>query len=132
MPLTCSLNLFRAFRRFFLSSGGSLALGGDEGVFVKDGELGAVGGFTVTPALDQLPSDVVKGRPPVVSNVPNDGSPLKGRLLPNVRPEDDAMASLWVGFGEDFIRVAVQELPDQKLDHLAVFLAPTKPQKGTA
>lgn len=50
----------------------------DKGVFVKDGELGAIGGFPVTPHLDQLPSDVVERRPPIVSNVPDDRTPLKG------------------------------------------------------
>src|SRR5918994_1767171 len=103
-------------------------LGRDEGVFVEDGELGAGGGSPVAPDLDQLPGDMVEGRSPVVRNVPDNGPPLKGRLFPNACPEDDVVAGLWVGFGDDFIRVGVQELLDEELDHLSVVTAPTKLQ----
>jgi hypothetical protein len=41
------------------------------------------------------------------------------------------VAGLWVGFGDDFIRVGVQELLDEELDHLSVVTAPTKLQKGS-
>jgi hypothetical protein len=116
---------------FLFDLGRVVGLKPDKGIFVEDGELGASGRFPVTPNLDQLPGDMVKGRPPVVRSVSDDGSPLKGRLLPNARPEDDAVAGLWVGLGDDFIRVGVQELLDEKLDHLSVVTAPTKLQKGS-
>jgi hypothetical protein len=115
---------------FLFEVGRVVGLERDERVFVEDGELGTPVGFPVAPDLDQLPGDVVEGRPPIVGNVPDDGTPLKGRLLPNTGPEDDAVASLWVGFGDGFVRVALQEFPDQQLDHLGVITAPTKLQKG--
>jgi hypothetical protein len=120
----------------FLFEGGRIVgFERDEGIVVEDGELGAVGGFPVTPDLDQLPGDMVEGRAPVVRNIPDDGTPRKGRLLPNANSKDDAVAGavagLWVGFGDDFIRVALQELPDQELDHLSVVTTPTKLRKGS-
>jgi hypothetical protein len=57
---------------------GIARFGRDEGVFVEDRELGTVGGFPVTPDLDQLPGDMIEGGPPIVGSVPNYGSPLRG------------------------------------------------------
>ena len=130
-PPDLLLEGFAGTSSFLFEVGRIVGFERDEGVVVEDGELGTPVGFPVTPNLDQLPGEVVEGRPPVMRNIPNDGTPHKGRLLTDTGPENEAVAGLWVGFGDDSVRVALQELPDQELDYLGVFTAPTKLQKGS-
>ncbi len=65
-----------AFERVFRCFGARIEAG-VEGTLGEDGEGGAAGRFAPVPD-NQLPSQMIQGGPPIVDDVPDDGTPFRG------------------------------------------------------
>jgi hypothetical protein len=91
-----------------------------EGTLREDRELGSVrGGFPVPD--DQLVGQMVKGGPPVVDDIPDNGTPLWRRFLSNLCTQD-VLIITGVAFADDGIRIIVQESTKSVLENMGVVL----------
>jgi hypothetical protein len=111
-----------AQRRAFPGQEGSFNLPFKLRPAVVEGELIPLAG-DISTSPDDLPDEVVKGRPEVVHDIPDDGSPQQ-RHRPVYMDSDRVPAGLLVNLDSEAVKLAVSESADFFLKGLEVEVCP--------
>ena len=99
---------------------------------LKDGKLGLgfVGGLLASFEDDQLPNEVVEGRPKVVNEFPYPDAPHPGARLPSGEI-DEKIAGITLIISPDTVGLRLQKVPDFTVQGVEFLLCPINLQPVT-